>query len=163
MGHGLLGSASAIPWEAALVITDRVMDEPACPHLIYRPPSLVFGIGCKRGVRWDQIEEMFQGVCRENYLSPLSLGVVASADLKADEPGLIEFAQRHQAELRFYRTDELSAVEELPTPSEIVQSKIGIPGVAEPAAMLAAGVAELVVTKQIGPGITMAVARRENV
>jgi cobalamin biosynthesis protein CbiG len=44
-----------------------------------------------------------------------------------------------------------------------VRAKIGVDGVAEPAAILAAGNPELLVPKQRGDGITMAVARREEV
>jgi cobalt-precorrin 5A hydrolase len=41
-----------------------------------------------------------------------------------------------------------------------VRSKIGIAAVAEPAALRAAGADRLLVKKQVGPGITVAVARR---
>jgi len=46
------------------------------------------------------------------------------------------------------------------TPSERVRSKIGIPAVAEPAALRAAGASRLLVTKQKGPGLTLALARK---
>jgi cobalt-precorrin 5A hydrolase len=49
----------------------------------------------------------------------------------------------------------------LPTPSETVRSKIGIAGVAEPAALLAAGAAELLLPKQRGRRVTMALARKD--
>lgn len=146
-------------WDAALIICDRVKPPPEIPHLIYRPPSLVFGIGCKRGVPCEAIEAMFQKVCRDHGLSPLSLGMVSSADLKADERGLIEFAELHQVPTRFFALDELAILGEPPTPSERVRAKIGIAGVAEPSAILASGRPKLLVTKQIGLGITMAVAR----
>jgi cobalt-precorrin 5A hydrolase len=41
-----------------------------------------------------------------------------------------------------------------------VRSKIGIPAVAEPAALRAAGASRLLVTKQKGPGLTLALARK---
>jgi cobalt-precorrin 5A hydrolase len=104
---------------------------------------------------------MFRNLCRSQGFSPLSLGLIATVSLKADEPGLLEFAALHGVPLRNFRVEELAAVDNLPNPSERVRSKIGIPGVAEPAALLASGNKTLVVEKQKGKRITMALARRE--
>jgi cobalt-precorrin 5A hydrolase len=148
-------------WPAALVISDRRHPPVSCPSVSYRPPSLVAGIGCKRGVPCAEIEELFQAVCTAHGLAPLSLGVVATVDLKANEPGLRDFAALYAVGLRSFRRDELAAVGPLPTPSEQVRAKIGIAGVAEPAALLAAEAQRLLVPKQRGPRVTLALARRE--
>jgi len=149
-------------WAGVLVISDRCL--PASdrwPFVVYRPPSLVLGTGCRRGVPVDEIEQLFQEVCQTNGLAPLSLGLVATVSLKADEPGLQEFAGRHVVPLVSYPPEELAQVEPLPTPSEKVRAKIGIAGVAEPAAMLAAATNVLLVPKHRGRRVTMALARRE--
>jgi cobalt-precorrin 5A hydrolase len=148
-------------WAAALVISDRRHPPLACPSVTYRPPSLVAGIGCRRGVSNGELEDLFQAVLVANGLAPLSLGMVATVDLKADEPGLREFAARHGVPLRAFRRDELAALEPLTTPSERVRARIGIAGVAEPAALLAAGTQHLLVPKQRGLRVTLALARRE--
>jgi cobalt-precorrin 5A hydrolase len=145
----------------ALVISDRRHPPLSCPSVTYRPPSLVAGVGCKRGVPCAEIEDLFQAVCAARGLAPLSLGEVATVDLKANEPGLQDFAALHSVGLRSFRRDELAAVGPLPTPSEQVRAKIGIAGVAEPAALLAAGTQQLLVPKQRGPRVTLALARRE--
>ncbi|MCS6852156.1 MAG: cobalamin biosynthesis protein [Gemmataceae bacterium] len=150
-------------WAAALIITDRCCRPAACPRVIYRPPSLVLGVGCRRGVCGDDIEEAFQRVCQRHGWAAESLGLVATATLKAGEPGLRDFVARHGVELRCFTLEELAAVGNLPTPSETVRRHIGVGGVAEPAAMLAAGTAELVVPKQICKGVTVALARRTEV
>lgn len=150
-------------WAGLLVISDLLLPGfDLYPTIIYRPPTLTLGVGCRRGVPGAEIEEMFQILCREQGFSPLSLESVATASLKADEPGLLEFAERHGVSLRCFALEELAAVPDLPTPSEIVQHKIGIPGVAEPAAILAACGGRLVTPKVKGPRITMALARRED-
>jgi cobalamin biosynthesis protein CbiG len=146
---------------AALAISDRVLDAPACPVVVYRPPTLVLGVGCRRGVPCAEIEGLFREVSERHGLAPLSLGVVATASLKADEPGLREFAAAHGVPLRAFGVDELAAAGPLPTPSEAVRARVGVAGVAEPAAMLAAGTRTLLVPKQHGARVTMAVARRD--
>jgi cobalt-precorrin 5A hydrolase len=149
-------------WAGLLVISDVWL--PALdlwPTVVYRPRSLVLGTGCRRGVPVEEIEAMFQYVCKTRGFSPLSLGLVATVSLKADEPGLQAFAGRHQVPLVSYPPQELAAVKNLPTPSEKVRGKIGIAGVAEPAAMLAACADWLLMPKYRGERVTMALARRE--
>jgi cobalt-precorrin 5A hydrolase len=149
-------------WAGLLVISDRQVSViEHCPTLIYRPPTLVLGVGCRRGVPCAEIEGMFQDLCRTQRLAPLSLGAVATAAIKAGEPGLQEFARHHEVPLVSFGIDELARVAPLPTPSETVKAKIGIYGVAEPAAILAAGTTTLIVPKCRGQRITMAVARKE--
>jgi len=148
------------PWAGVLLISDHTWPAFPYPTVIYRPPSLVVGVGCRRGVQCAEIEALFEQVFQEQRLSPLSVGLVATASLKADEPGLLEFAQRHGVPLRCFEVKELASVSP-PTPSETVRAKIGVLGVAEPAALLAAGEdGVLIVPKQRGQRVTLAVARR---
>ncbi|OAI47046.1 hypothetical protein AYO44_10230 [Planctomycetaceae bacterium SCGC AG-212-F19] len=148
-------------WNALLAITDRHVPPLIYPTVVYRPRTLVLGIGCRRGVSGAEIEALFQRVCTAHVFSPLSLGLVSTVSLKAEEPGLLEFIQRHDVPLRVYAVDELGQVPDLPTPSAKVREKIGIAGVAEPAALLAAGTDRLLMPKFKGERVTMAVARRE--
>jgi cobalamin biosynthesis protein CbiG len=150
-------------WPGLLAITDLAL--PAAdlyPTIVYRPPSLMLGVGCRRGVSCAEIEALFQHVCRTRGFAPLSLGAIATATLKVDEPGLNEFAARHDVPLLTFSLKELAQVADLPTPSERVRAKIGIAGVAEPAALLAAGTRALVMPKHRGERVTMALARRED-
>jgi cobalamin biosynthesis protein CbiG len=149
-------------WAAALVISDRRLAASAVPTVTYRPPTLVLGVGCRRGVSREEIEEVFAEVCTAEGLALLSLRAVATVSLKADEPGLVEFAARNGVPLHVFAVQELAAVTPLPTPSETVRAKIGIAGVAEPAALLAAGADKLLVTKRRGRRVTMALARKDD-
>jgi cobalt-precorrin 5A hydrolase len=124
--------------------------------------GLVLGVGCRRGVGCDEIEALFLELCKTHGYSPSSLREIATVSLKADEPGLLEFAAKHGVPLRSFTVEELSQVTRLPTPSAQVQAKIGIGGVAEPAAMLAAGASALLVPKYRGKRVTLALAIKEN-
>jgi cobalt-precorrin 5A hydrolase len=162
-------------WAGLLVISDRSLPETdRGPVVVYRPPTLVLGVGCRRGVPQEEIEDFFQELCRAEGLAPLSLGVVATAALKADEPGLLAFARSHAVPLRAFAVEELARVGPLPTPSEVVRARVGVSGVAEPSALLASGASVslpacgrpaawpgLLVPKRRGRRVTMAAARRE--
>jgi cobalt-precorrin 5A hydrolase len=98
-------------------------------------------------------------------LSLKSVKAVASIDKKNDEPAILLLARRHGWPLQFYSAEELDAVAGIEHPSEIVRHHVGARGVAEPAALKAAGAARLLVGKQIytepgaGRSMTLAVAR----
>lgn len=149
-------------WRYSIVITDRAAPLGAGATLVLRPPSLVLGVGCKRGVPCAEIETLFLRVCRQHAFSPRSLGLVATVSLKADEPGLIEFARAHAVAMQCFSVADLSRVGNLPSPSERVLEKIGLAGVAEPSALLAAGTTALLLPKQKAERVTMALARRED-
>jgi cobalamin biosynthesis protein CbiG len=150
-------------WAAVLVISDRGLPgSPRYPTVIFRPPTLVLGVGCRRGVPCAEIEALFEYVCRTRGFAPLSLGAVATVSLKADEPGLVEFAALHGVPLVSFSIEELGRVADLPTPSEKVRAKLGIAGVAEPAARLAARSDRLLMPKYRGRRVTMALARRDD-
>lgn len=148
--------------EALLVISDRAVPEglPADRTLVYRPPTLVAGIGCRRGVAWETIAEWVERVFSAQGLALASLAAVATVTLKVDEPGLLAFAAGRGVPLVAFPPEQLDAQPGIERPSERVRSKIGIAAVAEPAALRAAGAGRLLVPKQKGPGVTVAVARR---
>ncbi len=99
---------------------------------------IALGIGCDRGTPEQTIAEAVRqalSLCRSDLQA---VAAVASIDLKADEPGLLAWAQRQGWRIRFYRASELAAVE-VPNPSETVRRYTGTPSVSEAAALLAAG------------------------
>lgn len=103
----------------------------------FRPIAL--GIGCDRGTPattlvWAVVDAL--AACDASLLDVVA---VASIDLKADEPGLLELALWQGWTIRFYPAAELAAVS-VPHPSETVRKYTGTPSVSEAAALLAAGV-----------------------
>jgi cobalt-precorrin 5A hydrolase len=149
---------------AVLVISDRSLPEalalPSATTLVYRPPTLVAGIGCRRGTPRAVIEHWTRHVLDAHGLAWHSLAALATVTLKVDEPGLLEFSAASRLPLVAFPPAQLAAQPGIATPSARVQARIGIAAVAEPAALRAAGVNRLLVAKQVGPGVTLAVARK---
>nr|WP_203918504.1 precorrin-3B C(17)-methyltransferase [Rugosimonospora africana] len=130
--------------------------------LVYRPPSLVVGVGASRGAPAGEIDALIDAALREAGLAAESVRALATIDLKAGEPGIVEVAQRRELPLLTYPADQLSTVD-VPNPSEVVRDAVGTPSVAEAAALLGARAAGrdagLVVPKRAGATATVAVAR----
>jgi precorrin-4 C11-methyltransferase len=125
----------------------------------------VLGVGCERGIGAAALEDGLDRFLSEHRYCRDSIGTLATVELKADEPGLLELAGRHGWQTLFYNAEELASVTGMPNPSEVVARCVGTPGVAEPAALLAAGADHLLVEKQVmtsalGPQrMTFALAR----
>lgn len=145
-----------------LIISDRLSPASLPPDrtLVYRPHTLVAGIGCRRGTPRETIDAWVAHVFAAQGLTEVSLAVVATVTLKADEPGLIAFAAARGLPLVAFPPEQLAAQPGIETPSPRVQAKIGIPAVAEAAALRGSGATRLLVPKQVGPGVTLALARR---
>jgi cobalt-precorrin 5A hydrolase len=155
--------------EILLVATDRDLRASHPAHwdnaVVYRPRSLVLGIGCDRDTPADLVERGVARLLEQHGLSPRSVKEVATVDRKQDEPALLALCQRHGWPLRAFTPAALDAVPGIENPSEVVQRHVGTRGVCEPAALLAAGAGRLTVPKQIytepgaGRSMTLAVAR----
>lgn len=148
--------AAGQPAAPCLVVSDRLVDPPR-PALVYRPPSLVVGVGCSRGAPAAEILGHLDATLAEAGLAAASVTALASVDAKRDEPGLAEAARARRRPLRFHPAEELARVT-VPNPSAAAARAVGTPSVAE-AAALAGGRAELVVPKRKTARVTVAVAR----
>ena len=143
-------------WEAPLIlISDRLVETPRL-SVVYRPPSLVAGVGCSRGAGAEEILTILRRSLAEAGLAEKSVAALASIDVKRDEAGLLEAAQRLKVQIYFHPSEALSTVE-TPNPSEQVREAVGTPSVAE-AAVVSSG-AELVLEKRKSANVTVAIGR----
>jgi cobalt-precorrin 5A hydrolase len=124
---------------------------------------LTLGIGCRRGVSAALIEEavmralpgrLDHGRLGHGRLSEVR--EVATVDLKADEPGLLDFCRAHGLPLRIFSAKDLRARPFVTTPSGWVESVTGALGVCEPCALLASPRGRLIVPKTAWQGVTVA-------
>lgn len=154
---------------------DTAAGPEARPIVVYRPRSLVAGMGCRRGVPLEHLETLLTETFRAHRLATDSLAGIATADLKGDEPGLIQLAERFGVPLRTFSAPQLNAMFAAetaavpapavdaairPTPSARAHRLVGAWGVAEPAALLASGAKSLLVPRQATGQATIAIARR---
>jgi cobalt-precorrin 5A hydrolase len=156
-------------WEILLVASDRDVARSHPAHfsnaVVYRPKSLVLGIGCDRGASLEMIERGVDTLLGRHGLCSGSVREIASVDVKANEPALLALSERRRWPLRVFPAERLDGVAGIENPSETVKRFVGTRGVAEPAALAASGAEQLLVPKQVytepgaGRSMTFAVAR----
>ena len=124
-----------------------------------RPLNLVAGIGCNSGTSQEEIEDAVLRTLSDHNLVSQSLGALATIDMKGDEPGLLNFAKKHGLPLYTFAPADLNTVAGTER-SDTVFRATGAYGVAEPAAMLAAGTEKLLASKQKIGNVTVAIAEK---
>lgn len=142
-----------------VIITERMIPDLPVEAFILRPRSIAIGVGCDRGVGWEEVERAYRMVLKRWGISPLSVARLATIDIKRDEEGLLHFAERHGLRIDFYSKEELAG---FPLPSGVsgvVMERVGVGGVCEPAAMRSAGVREILFKKVRAGRVTLAAAR----
>jgi uroporphyrin-III C-methyltransferase len=131
-------------------------------------PMLSVGIGCRLHSEAEDIEAAVHAALGSNAFEQIRN--IATIDTKANEAGLLEFCSRHQLPLRLFSREQIAAVP-VASPSAAAHTHLGVDGVCEPCALLAAAASEsataaqsarLVVRKTVHAGITVAIAAADN-
>ena len=100
--------------------------------------KIALGLGCDRNTPLATVKAAIDQALALCQASLDDVNAVASIDLKADEPALLQLAAEQGWNIRFYPAQELAQVD-VPNPSETVRKHTGTPSVSEAAALLAAG------------------------
>lgn len=145
--------------DLALKVANLLGAEPVITTTTEALKNLIVGIGCRRGAAADAlvraVEEALR-LCGED-LSRVRL--IASADIKAGEAGLIEAGRRLGLPLRLIPSEAIRSSALCFGRSDFVEEKVNLPAVAEPAALLAGRRTTLILPRTVLSGVTVAVAR----
>ncbi len=155
----------ADPANADILITSKQLlefsEDDGRARLYLRPRQLVVGIDCNSGVNEAEIEEAVSRVFEEHNLSRLSICLIATIDKKANERGLVRFAEKCGLEIRSFRAEEINKIKGIER-SESVFQATGAYAVAAPSAMMAADTDRLVIPKTKSGNITVAAAQKKD-
>lgn len=145
--------------ELAMRISSIIDADPVVSTTTEAEKCHTMGIGCRRGVSAAQIRQAIEAGCAKADIAPSQVRVLASADLKAAERGLLQAAGELQIPLRFFSSQSIRTCAQPFTRSRFVQSKVNLPAVAEPCALLAGRRTSLVLNKTIFGPVTIAIAK----
>ena len=140
-----------------VLITHRTCGREEALGLI--PPILTLGVGCKKDVTAGTIERVFELTLRKASCHPFAIARVCSIDLKAQEPGILEFCRKHALPYKTFSAQKLMAVPGTYTASAFVKQVTGVDNVCERSAVLGSGEGGRLLTgKNAGSGVSMALA-----
>jgi cobalt-precorrin 5A hydrolase len=155
-----LGDTLDKKFKACLIITDKLItdNEILSKSVIYRPKTLVVGIG----VHWDTTKkEIFDGITsilKKNMLNFLCIKALTSIKKKINVNGLSEFSQENKLPLYLYNKEELEKID-VPNPSDIVKKFEDVVSVSEASSLLYSRGTLIVQKQKFPPNLTIAISK----
>ena len=146
--------------KAHLIISDAIIDdELAQESVIYRPQSLVIGIGLHWDTTKDTIREGIEDCLEKFNLSSKCIAKLVSIKKPEDVQGLIDLGKEMKIPVEYIDREELAEII-TPNPSSTVKAFEGTASVSEAAAIKVSN-GKLIVEKQkFPPNLTIAIARK---
>lgn len=143
-----------------IAVTER-RESGSPERLVYHPRTLAVGVGSARDAGPDAVIDLVRRTLAENDLAEAAVAGLFSLDVKADEPAVLAAAAALNVPVRFFDAAVLETeTPRLSAPSDVVFRQVGCHGVAEAAALAAAGPdATLLVPKRKTGSATCAIAR----
>jgi cobalt-precorrin 5A hydrolase len=145
--------------DLAFRVANSIGADPVVSTTTEAAKNLIVGVGCRRGAESKDIAQAIRQGLRQVHARVSQVRVLASADLKKNEAGLIAAAEELGLSLRFIPADEILSTAKKFRHSKFVASKVKLPAVAEPCALLAGRRTQLILPKSIIHGVTVAIAR----
>jgi cobalt-precorrin 5A hydrolase len=142
-----------------MIITDRILEGNFIKNsVVYRPPSLVIGIGLHWDTSKETIKEGLDFCLKKFKLSEKSIIKLVSIKKPQDVKGLFDIGKEMGIVVEYVNREDLEKVS-TPNPSDKVKVFEGTASVSEAAAIKVSG-GKLIVEKQkFSPNLTIAIAR----
>ncbi|WP_413283514.1 cobalamin biosynthesis protein [Vibrio sp. MA40-2] len=132
--------------------------------VVWRPKSLVLGIGCDRNTPLSVLEAGLKAFMQQHNLAIDSVCAVSSIDLKKDEQAIIALSAQKQWPFVTYSPEQLDGLAGIQNPSDYVKKVTGSCSVSEAAALRHSNTDTLLVPKwvfkQDGFNMTLSCCRK---
>lgn len=157
-----LAEAEKFQEPAVIIGPYQVKVDSQSEYVRIKPRNLVVGIGCRQGLAYREIRAALAEIMAKFKLDEDCVKSLASIDIKAAEPGIRQLAEEMGMPLLTFTKEELRALDGSYETSEWVKEKVGVGGVCEPAARLAAKQGWTIVPKQKIGAVTISVAMEKS-
>ncbi len=118
--------------------------------------GLSVGIGCKKGVSAEEVLYAIKAALAETGFELKDVRVIATSEVKKNEKGIIEAAEKLKKPLMFLDREKLNSID---VPSESEAKRIGLKSVAEGCALYYSKEKVLLLPKRVYGRVTIAIAR----
>lgn len=144
--------------DLALDVANVLDAEPVITTTTEAEKNLVAGIGCRRGISSDAVEAALLDGLSQIDRSLEEVRLLASAELKRDESGLIQAARNMHVPIRWIPHDSIRECTREFQTTRAAEKHLELPAVAEPAALLVGRRTRLLLPKIALSGVTIAIA-----
>lgn len=143
----------------AIRIANSLGAEPVITTASESRRNIVIGIGCRRGIEKGEIVKAVRYALTKTGRPMNKVRYIATIDLKQNEQGLQDACTELGIPLKIISADLVKKFSGTYGRSSFVKEKIGVEGVSEPCALIAARRPKLILPKMIVGRVTVAVVR----
>jgi cobalt-precorrin 5A hydrolase len=143
----------------AVLAANAIDAEPVISTTSEATKNIIIGIGCRKNTSKEALVDAVRNSLAEMSISLEELRLLATADIKRNETGLIEAADVLGVPLLFVSSKQIRSFGGAFEISTAAEKHLSLPAVAEPACMLAGKRTSLIMRKKKCNGITIAMAR----
>lgn len=128
--------------------------------VILKPKKLVMGIGARRDIETSKVENAISQACLILEVPQSRIDLFATADVKANEKGILDNVHRLNKPLKIISMDTIKSYQnDECSKSDFVMKQFGVRGVCEPSSLIANDEnAHLIFKKTAYDGVTIAVS-----
>ncbi len=145
--------------QLALKVANILDAEPVISTTTEAEKIFIIGLGCRKNAKCPDIIEAIKQAAHDANIDLQDVRLLASADIKSNEAGLIEASQTLNIPIRFISSDQIRNTRRDFKCSQLVQEKVNLPAVAEPAALLAGTRTKIVLPRVVHNHVTVAIAK----
>lgn len=127
----------------------------SCPISNLIPKNIIVGIGCRRGKTKEEIIDQLNKTCNEYNININKISKISTVEVKKDEVGLIELAEKLKVPLEIISLDSIREVQHQFDGSSFVEKTIGVKCVCEPCGYISSNYGKCIVNKVKNNGITI--------
>lgn len=117
--------------------------------------DIVLGIGCRRGIESERLEEFVMKILEENNIDPRSVLKIGSIDVKKDEKAIKDLKDKLKCEFEIFSKEEILKIQYKFEGSDFVEKTLGVRSVSEPSVELMG--ADIIISKIKFNGMTLAI------
>lgn len=143
----------------AISVANSLGAEPVITTASESCKKIVIGIGCRRGIDKEEIIKALHCALNKVKCSIKKVRYISTIDLKQNEPGLKEACVELGLPLRIISMELVKRFNGKFERSPLVKEKIGVEGVSEPCALIAAKKPKLILGKTKIGRVTIAIAK----
>ncbi|VAV83891.1 Cobalt-precorrin 5A hydrolase [hydrothermal vent metagenome] len=120
--------------------------------------KIIVGMGCRRNTPVEKLEATLREGLDRVGKTVNDVRLISSVEIKKDEKGLLDLAEKFDIPLKFISTELIKAVEGNFDESPLVKKTLGVGSVAEPCAILGGHRCRIILPRLKKDGTTIAIA-----
>jgi cobalt-precorrin 5A hydrolase len=145
--------------ELAVQVANCIGAEPCISTTTEAVKTITAGIGCRKNSNESVIIEALHDACKIINTDISKIRTIATAEIKRNEPGLIAACKKLDIPLRIIPDWQMKQCTHDISSSDFVKETTGLPGVAEPAALVSGRNTKLILRRHVFQGVTVALAQ----